>query len=244
MSQLLHGVVRATAETFDLPEPLVEISAGQEGLPNLRPLFRGKRYLGLDRRSGPGVDRTTDLDALPLADASAGTVLAMNIFAHVPHFWRGFAEVARILRPDGMVLLSCPFYSRVHRSARDYWRFTAEALDLLLEGYPSRILGWHGPHGRPLHVWAVAFGNARPAPTPAQLAYYRTLLGYYVRQPLGWWQRVRYLLGRCLCGRGPFAPYLGREQWEIECRHPQLQVSAQGLTPARSRPLTRPPLAG
>jgi SAM-dependent methyltransferase len=248
MNQLLRGVARATAETFELPDPVVEIGAyqvaGQEGLADLRPFFRGKRYLGIDKRPGPGVDRVADVEALPLADRSAGTVLAMNTFEHVAHFWRGFAEVGRVLRRDGVLLVSCPFYFRVHGHPSDYWRFTPEALDLLLESYPSRILGRHGPPRRPLHVWAVAFGPERPAPTPAQLAYYRTLLGYYARQPLGWRKKARYVLGRWLCGRGPFAPYLDQEQWEIECRYLQPQARVIDAPPARGRTAQPKSLAG
>jgi hypothetical protein len=34
---------------------------------------------------------------------------------------------------------------------------------------------------------------------------------------LPWFRKARYLLGRVLCGRRPFAPYLDRERWE-SCR--------------------------
>jgi SAM-dependent methyltransferase len=228
MNQFLHGVARATAEIFDLPGPVVEIGsyqvAGQEDLADLRPLFPGREYLGIDRRPGPGVDLTADVEALPLADASAGTVLAMNTFEHVPRFWRGFAEVARILRPDGVVLVSCPFYFHIHAHPNDYWRFTPAALELVLEDFPVRVLGRQGSRTRPLHVWAVAFGPARSRPTAARLEAYRMLLGRYARQPLRPWKKARYLLGRWLCGRGPFAPFLDQEQWEIECQPPLCYV--------------------
>ena len=46
MNRFLHGVARAVAETFDLPEPILEIGsyqvAGQEGIANLRSLFPGR----------------------------------------------------------------------------------------------------------------------------------------------------------------------------------------------------------
>jgi SAM-dependent methyltransferase len=243
MNQFLRGVARATVETFDLCGPVVEIGsyqvAGQEALADLRPLFAGKHYLGLDRRPGPGVDRVADVEALPLADASAGTVLALNTFEHVPHFWRGFAEVGRVLRPDGVLLISCPFYFHIHNHPGDYWRFTPQALELLLADYPCKIVGRHGPRSRPLHVWAVAFGPDRPPVTPAQLDAYRARLRRYARQPLRWPRRLRYLVGRWLCGRGPFAPYLDQELWEIECLVPLPRPSVLGstaqfqLTPAR-----------
>src|SRR5262245_20041423 len=102
MNHFLHGMARAVAETFDLPGPIVEIGSyqveGQEAIADLRRLFRGKHYLGLDCRTGPGVDLVADVEDLPQPDASVGTVIAMNTFEHVPHFWRGFEEIRRVLK--------------------------------------------------------------------------------------------------------------------------------------------------
>lgn len=222
MNQFLSGVARAVAEAFDLPGPVLEIGsyqvAGQEEIADLRSLFTGKPYVGVDTRPGPGVDRVADVEALPLADGSVGTVVAMSTFEHVPRFWRGLDEVYRVLRPDGALLISCPFYFHVHAFPSDYWRFTPEALALLLERYPTKILGWHGPARRPANVWAVAFRERHPGVTPAQFAHYRELLARHARQPLPWARALRYGLGRLVGGRRPFAPYLDRQRWETECR--------------------------
>ncbi len=103
MNEFLHGVARAIAETFDLPGPILEIGsqqvAGQEEIADLRPLFRDKRYLGVDIAGGRGVDFVADVESLPQVDGSVGTVIAMNTLEHVPHFWRAFDEIHRVLRP-------------------------------------------------------------------------------------------------------------------------------------------------
>jgi SAM-dependent methyltransferase len=222
MNEFLHGVARAVAEAFDLPGPILEVGsyqvAGQETLADLRGLFPGKPYTGIDLRPGPGVDKLADVEALPFADGSFGTVLAMNAFEHVRRFWRGFAEVRRVLRPDGALFLSCPFYFHIHDHPSDYWRFTPEAFDVLLEDYPNKIIGWHGPPRRPASVWALAFRENHPTIPRARFERYRALLGRYARQPLPWRRHLRYRLGRWLCGRGPFAPFLDQEHWETECR--------------------------
>jgi SAM-dependent methyltransferase len=221
MNQFLHGVVRAVAETFDLPGPVLEVGSyqvdGQDAVADLRPFFPGQPYVGIDIRPGPGVDCVADVEALPQADASVGTVLALNAFEHVPRFWRGFEEIYRVLRPDGAVLVSCPFYFYIHSYPSDYWRFTPHALEVLLHDYPSRIVGWHGPARRPANVWALAFRERHPPVTEAQFQCYRELVGKYARQPLRWTRRLRYRIGRLFCGRRPFAPYLEQERWETEC---------------------------
>jgi SAM-dependent methyltransferase len=222
MNRMLHGVARAVAETFDLPEPILEVGSyqvpGQEQIANLRCLFPGKEYLGIDARPGPGVDFVANVEELPLHDASVGTVICMSTFEHVPHFWRGFEEVRRVLRPDGAFLIACPFYFHIHRSPHDYWRFTPEALSLLLESYPSKLTGWHGPPKRPANVWALAFREQAPSIGGDQFDAYRERLQRYARQPLSWHRKLRYGLARVLCGRGPFDPYLDREKLETQCQ--------------------------
>src|SRR3954451_11261745 len=60
VNQFLRGVARAAVESFELPDPVLEIAsyqvAGQEGLIELRDLFAGRPYTGVDFRAGPGVD--------------------------------------------------------------------------------------------------------------------------------------------------------------------------------------------
>ena len=221
MNDFLHGVARAVSETFDLPAPVLEIGSqqvpGQEEIADLRPLFGPKPYLGVDITPGAGVDFVADAEALPQADASVGTVIAMNTLEHVPRFWRAFDEIHRVLRPDGALLVSCPFYFHIHSYPSDYWRFSPEALALLLARYPNKILGRHGPTRRPASVWAVAFREGRPPITPLEFDRYRLLVARYARQPLRWSRKLRYGLGRWLCGSRPFAPYLYQECWESEC---------------------------
>jgi SAM-dependent methyltransferase len=222
MNRFLHGVARAVAESFDLPAPILEIGSyqvpGQEAVAELRGLFVGKRYTGVDVRPGAGVDCVASVEELPYADRSVGTVIAMSTFEHVPHFWRGFDEVRRVLRPDGAFLVSCPFYFHIHQHPSDYWRFTTDALEILLESYPQRLVGWQGPARRPANVWALAFGEARPPITSEQFAQYRTLLGRYARAPLAWHRQLRFGLARLICGRGHFAPYLDQEMWQTYLR--------------------------
>jgi SAM-dependent methyltransferase len=221
MTPIMRGLVQAVAETFTLPGPIVEVGSyqvrGQEALADLRTLFPGRTYLGVDVRPGRGVDLLASVEALPFADASVGTLLAVNTFEHVPRFWRGFEEMRRVLRPDGALLVACPFYFHLHPHPRDYWRFTPDALEFLLAAYPSKVLGWHGPARRPANVWALAFREGRPPVSTDEFRLYQTRLRHHARMPPAWGRRLRYQLGRLLCGRGPFAPYLERENLGGKC---------------------------
>lgn len=219
MNHFMHGVARAVAESFALPEPIVEIGsyqvAGQEEIGNLRELFPGTKYLGIDIREGPGVDLVGSVESLPCEDASAGTVIALNTFEHVTRFWRGFAEVRRVLRPDGVFFVSVPFYFHIHQYPSDYWRFTPEGLAVLLEDYPAAIIGWQGPEKKPLNVWAIAFGEN--GYREEQLTAFRKRIDQYARDPMAWSRLLRYSVGRWICGSRPFLPYLKRNSWGMRC---------------------------
>jgi SAM-dependent methyltransferase len=222
MNHFIHGVVRALGETFTLPTPIVEIGSyqveGQERIANLRDRFPCDDYEGIDMRPGPGVDRVANVEALPHASKSVGTVLALNTFEHVKCFWRGLDEVHRVLRSDGVFILSTPFHFRIHEFPHDYWRFTPAAYEALLERYPSKIIGWHGSRNRPANVWAIAFREERPPITAEQFARYRACMNQFAREPESTWtRRMRYRLASCLCGRGPFANYLDRNTWDSVC---------------------------
>lgn len=234
MNRFLRGMARAVFETFDLPGPVLEVGsyqvAGQEDLIDLRGFFPARPYLGIDVRQGPGVDLVASVESLPLPAASFGTVLALSTFEHVQRFWRGFEEVRRVLRPDGALLLCVPFHFHIHAYPNDYWRFTPDALRLLLADYPSKLIGWHGPRDRPANVWALAFRERHPAISAVQELAYRAALSRHAREPLPRWRRLRFALARLLCGRRPLAPWLDRERWEFECLNaaPSAVRSGQG----------------
>lgn len=219
MTPFLNGVAQAMVKAFAPPGPILEIGSyqvkGQSELIELRGLFpRLSDYTGIDIREGPGVDRVASVEKLPFADASFSCVMAFNTFEHVQRFWLGFEEVFRVLKPDGVLLLSCPFHFRIHHHPSDYWRFTPEALDVLLERYAMRLVGWHGPEKRPANVWAAAFRERAALPNDAQLASYRQTLSDCVNglpgKPL---RTLRYRMGQLLFGRKPFAAHLDQNAW-------------------------------
>ncbi len=218
MNGFIAGVARAAAATFEFPGPILEIGSyqvsGQEDIACLRTVFEGKEYVGVDMRPGPGVDSVENVEALPRESASVGSIIALNVFEHVEHFWRGFEEVQRVLRPDGLMLVSCPFSFHIHAYPNDYWRFTPEALSSLLSELPHKIVGYHGPAKRPQSVWALAAGPDYPAITEQQHAEFRQRIGQLSHQPLRWDRQIRYRVGRVLCGRGPFAPFLDAEKFD------------------------------
>lgn len=84
----------------------------------------GSEYLGPDVPAGairdgvlPGL-RHENVEGLSFADGSFDLVVSNDVFEHVDDPARGFAELARVLRPGGELLLTVPFHHRRERSVR------------------------------------------------------------------------------------------------------------------------------
>ena len=163
--------IRAFVETcvgcLDLPDPVYEFgayrAAGLEQLADMRPLFPGRAYVGTDMREGPGVDRVIDLHAIDLPDGSVGTALVLDTMEHVRDPHRAVAEIHRVLRQDGVLVISSVMSYPIHAAPDDYWRFTPQGLASLLEPFADAVVEFAGAERLPISVVGVAF-NSAPAP--------------------------------------------------------------------------------
>src|ERR1043166_7063408 len=137
MNHLINLFVRAVAAELPIIGPVLEIGAfqvaDQEPMANLRPCFPDIEYIGTDIRPGPGVDRIEDARHLSFSNESIGTILMMETLEHVADPMRALAEVRRVLRPGGTLVLSTPFALEILNHPNDYWRLTPEAYNSILE---------------------------------------------------------------------------------------------------------------
>lgn len=90
---------------------------------------------GLDIvRTVPEIEFVADVQEMGiLADASYDTVLASEILEHVPRPQRALAEMRRVLKPGGTLVLSVPYLARLHDEPHDFYRYTRHGLQFLLE---------------------------------------------------------------------------------------------------------------
>lgn len=100
---------------------------------SVRSLF-GDPYVGVDMRPGPGVDVVATADALPFDDASFDVVVSTEMLEHDPSPWLSLAEMGRVLRPGGHLLLTTRGNGfGEHHEPSDFWRFMPASRDRLLE---------------------------------------------------------------------------------------------------------------
>ncbi|MFA5374639.1 MAG: methyltransferase domain-containing protein [Dehalococcoidia bacterium] len=156
--------MKIVAETLPISVPIYEFGSfqvrGQESFADLRPFFNGKEYVGCDMRKGLGVDRILDLHCISLPSESVGTVLILDTLEHVEFPRKAIEEVHRIMKPDGLLVISSVMSCPIHDYPSDYWRFTPNGFDSLLNIFPSRFIVAVGRDDFPHTVVGIGFKSA------------------------------------------------------------------------------------
>lgn len=86
----------------------------------------------VDWMDNPHLDFACDLtEPLRFDDESFDTIILSDVLEHIPNpedLWR---EMARILRPQGTLILNVPFFYWIHAHPYDFHRYTRFALERL-----------------------------------------------------------------------------------------------------------------
>jgi SAM-dependent methyltransferase len=130
------------------------LDVGCGGRPYERRLPAGVRYVGVDvpasRASHP--DSWALAEGLPFAAGSFDLVLCTQVLEHLPDPATATAEMARVLRPGGVLVLTAPQTWCLHEEPFDYFRFTRYGLEQLARGAGLEAVEVRRQGG----FWAVA----------------------------------------------------------------------------------------
>jgi len=79
-------------------------------------------------------DITADLEnGIPLPAQSFDTVLCFNLLEHIFSYGKLTSESCRVLRPGGRLIGYVPFLVNFHPDPHDYFRYTEQGLERILE---------------------------------------------------------------------------------------------------------------
>lgn len=161
MREAIKQLIKICSETLPISEPIYEFGSlqvpGQEGFADLRPFFSGKKYIGADMREGVGVDVVLNLHNIELPSESVGTVLILDTLEHVEFPRKAIEEIYRILKPDGVLIVSSVMNFPIHDYPYDYWRFTPEAFKSLLKSFTLSLVDFAGESNFPHTVIGIGF---------------------------------------------------------------------------------------
>ena len=158
MREAIVNYVKWAIAHFPFEEPILDTCAGWE--PNFyQPLFPGKRYIKQDMRDfdPPCIDIICDIgDMKAVSDESIGLVLNLESLEHLPYPQKAIDEIHRVLRPSGLLILTTVMHFKIHRAPKDYWRFTPDGMELLLNRFKILDCTLEGDLKRPKGIWVTA----------------------------------------------------------------------------------------
>ncbi len=150
-------------------------------------------------------DKVADVtkDGLPWPDASFDGCMAFNLIEHIYEHERLAHEIARVVRPGGLLHVAVPFIHRVHGDPYDFFRYTGTALTRLFReaGFSSgrvTALGT-GAFGAALHM--INFALPGPVQAPMLRAALRLDAAAAARSTQGFRNGADYPLGYYLVAR-------------------------------------------
>lgn len=111
---------------------LLDIGCGNKPY---RLMFNVERYVGCDivQSSQHKADFLCDSLNIPIRDESFDTVISTQVIEHVSEPQQLCAEAFRLLRKNGVFIVSGPMYWHLHEEPHDYRRFTKHGFRYLLE---------------------------------------------------------------------------------------------------------------
>jgi len=102
------------------------------------------KWTTLDIQKGPGVQMIADVHNIPFKNMSFDTVLATEILEHCINPQKAIEEMYRLLKKNGILVLSTRFIYFYHPRPKDYYRFTKDSLKYLLRKFREIKIYTHG----------------------------------------------------------------------------------------------------
>ncbi|MGD8419171.1 MAG: class I SAM-dependent methyltransferase [Gammaproteobacteria bacterium] len=110
-----------------------------------RDLYRADEYVGLEidtpeNRAAKAADYYYQGDTFPFDSQTFDSVVSNQVFEHVPDPDRFLNEISRVLRDDGMLLITAPFVWDEHEQPHDYTRYSSFGMISILNRHGFEVL--------------------------------------------------------------------------------------------------------
>lgn len=111
------------------------------------------QYLTLDLDPAHDPDLCCDVHDIDSHDNAFDAIIATEVLEHTHSPRRVVSEIHRVLKPEGICLLSVPFIYQYHPDPKDYFRYTRDSLRTFFQDYDRCEVH---PHGNRLQaIWLL-----------------------------------------------------------------------------------------
>lgn len=122
----------------DFHTSVLDVGCGSQRYRKLLP--SETNYIGLEFNLGLHPHICGSALYLPFKSEAFESVLSIEVLEHLPEPERALTEIARILKPEGKLILTTPMTWYLHYEPSDYYRFTNYGLTYLLNKAGFRVL--------------------------------------------------------------------------------------------------------
>lgn len=158
MREPVRNYIKEMISKFKYEEPILDCGAGWE--PNFyQPLFPNMKYIKQDFQDydPPCIDVVCDICHMSsIEENSIGLVLLLESLEHIEQPQRALDEIYRVLKPNGLLILTTVLGMGIHRCPKDYWRFCPDGIELLLSKFRMLDFTLEGEPSFPLGIWVTS----------------------------------------------------------------------------------------
>ena len=154
-----HAIM--AAELADIPEPRLGkwvLDVGSLDINgSYKPLVKalGMEYTGLDIMPGRNVDIVVQPYKFPMEDGKYDVVISGSTLEHCAHPWELLPEMARVLKPGGLLVIITHWNYPIHRHPVDCWRFLPDGIATLFD-LTGTLTDYQIQIGSPYDIVSVA----------------------------------------------------------------------------------------
>jgi SAM-dependent methyltransferase len=130
-SEILLAVKKYSSQVNGV---VLDVGAGKS--PYRRFFKNTKKYIKLDNHYYPGIDIAADITKkIPLQSNTIDSVVCFQVLEHINNPQKAIDEIHRVLKPQGICLLTTHMAAPLHGEPYDYFRFTHYGLKKLFEKF-------------------------------------------------------------------------------------------------------------
>lgn len=109
------------------------LDIGSSSFARYQGLFKYSEYVKMDVEEKKGVDVVGKIENLPFPDNSFDSIVCTQVLGDVFDLKKAFSEMKRVLKPNGVALITESLFDPLHDEPHDFWRFTEHSLRQLTQ---------------------------------------------------------------------------------------------------------------
>jgi len=144
MTKPLRVAIELIIGCIDKPGKVLEVGSrqviNQNDLADFRGMFSKDKFIGMDMQKGPGVDVVASAEKIPFPDKSFDLIICLETLEHTEKPWIVCTEIERVIKPNGVVIVSSQQNFPIHMHPSDYFRYTPFGLMSLFPKLVSKLV--------------------------------------------------------------------------------------------------------